>query len=324
MKFSFINSAYGDLHFLPGLPPGFKGPLINGSRQQYYAGEYGAIVKQEITYESFCFNVFHFELTQTLKVKCLLPKGLQSLLVYRGECRWKFTRFFGTRLKAFQFMLFYYRGEACSVDLADNKPLQLLHATYSPEFIQELLPAFPEQESFLHSGIPKTIRQQASHQAIREVVHQILYAEYEPSRLPYYHKNKISEYLFLVMDQFAGMQADQLVPTEQELAAVYKVKEIILSDILHHHVISELAKKVKINPNRLKQIFKKEFGIGPYGFLLQARLDKVKELMEEGMPMKVAAPLAGYRTTSFITAFKRRYGYSPGIIKPRKEKKDTQ
>jgi AraC-like DNA-binding protein len=43
-------------------------------------------------------------------------------------------------------------------------------------------------------------------------------------------------------------------------------------------------------------------------------LDKAKELIEGGMPMKQAAPLAGYRTTSFITAFKRRFGYSPGKI----------
>ncbi len=117
------------------------------------------------------------------------------------------------------------------------------------------------------------------------------------------------------MEKAAQVQKLAVVqPRAWETEAIYKIRELILSDSLRHYSISELARRFKLNPFRLKLFFKQEFGVGPYEFLLNTRIDKVKGFMEGGMPMKEAAPLAGYRTTSFITAFKRRYGYSPGKI----------
>lgn len=146
-------------------------------------------------------------------------------------------------------------------------------------------------------------------------MHKILYASYEPYKLPFYFKAEVSEYLFLLLNGASGGQAEgKLVPTEWEKEAVYKVRAFILSDVSQHHTITQLARRFKLKPQHLKTFFKQEFGEGPYGFLLNARLDKIKELMEGGMPMKEAAPLAGYLTTSFITAFKRRFGYPPGAV----------
>jgi AraC family transcriptional regulator, transcriptional activator of the genes for pyochelin and ferripyochelin receptors len=128
----------------------------------------------------------------------------------------------------------------------------------------------------------------------------------------------LREYLFLLVDQATREQGIRLDPTNWELQAVRRIRDRILSEILQHHSITELAKKEKINPFRLKIFFKREFNVGPYEFLLSARLEKARELMEQGMPMKQAAPLAGYRITSFITAFKRKYGYSPELTQRKK------
>lgn len=124
--------------------------------------------------------------------------------------------------------------------------------------------------------------------------------------------------MFLLLDQAAQPDVNKLMPSPLETEAVYRVCDLILKDILKHYTIDELAKKAKINSTRLKVFFKREFGVGPYRYLLNARLGKVKQLLDEGMPMKVAAPLAGYRMTNFITAIKKIYGAPPGKMKGKK------
>jgi AraC-like DNA-binding protein len=198
------------------------------------------------------------------------------------------------------------------IELHPKFPLQLLTLGYGGEPSKELASAFPSWESFLLGKQQGIKGPYSAHGATREAVNKILHADYEPERLPFYFKNRVGDYMFELLEQPTEKEEEKPVATAWEERAVYKVRDMILENIQEHYSIAELAKKARIDQYRLKVFFKKEYGTGPYEFLLHARLEKAKELIEAGMPMKQAAPLAGYRTTSFITAFKRKYGYPPG------------
>jgi AraC-like DNA-binding protein len=314
MEFEFFYHANRVFSFDNGIPEDFEGPLITGSLQSHFKDEEGCIIKQELKYKNFCFSFFSFSFSKKISINCKLPHGLQSLLLYKNDCTVKISNDVN-HLKDHQYILFYNRGSACKFDFKKSGVVQLIHVTYEDQYISELLPAFLDQEAIL-TGEKERTEIVAAQQAILDCLRQILYADYEPLRLPYYFKNKVDEYLFLLIDQ-NSKQSVKIKPAEHELEAIYKVRDMIMADILKHHSINQLARKNKINSNRLKLLFKNEFGIGPYRFLLNARLEKVKQLMDEGMPMKVAAPLAGYNLSSFITAVKKIHGYSPGKMKKR-------
>jgi AraC-like DNA-binding protein len=70
-----------------------------------------------------------------------------------------------------------------------------------------------------------------------------------------------------------------------------------------------------LNEFRLKLLFKKVFGTGPYEYLIIKRLEKGKELLATGLSVKEVAAQVGYRPSDFTTSFRNHFGYPPSVIK---------
>lgn len=95
---------------------------------------------------------------------------------------------------------------------------------------------------------------------------------------------------------------------------------IIESDVRQHFTIREIALKVGTNSFSLKQGFKDAFGMGPYEYLQEKRLEKAIELLvQTDHPIKAICRQVGYRSSSsFIVVFKKKYGITP-LVWRRKE-----
>jgi AraC-like DNA-binding protein len=270
-------------------------------------------VLQEIKFEEFMLSFFQFEFIRKKTVIAKLPAGIQSLFSEKGKSSHRLADLARMELHSSQFILFNKTDVQWEIEVPELRPVQLIHISYSSNFYEDLFAAFPGLKMDENLTIPKSF---CANNLIRDTAHQILHASYEPRKLPFYFKNKVGEFLFLLLEQASIESGNKILqPTVHEKKALYKVRDLILADVLQHHVISDIAKKVKMNQYRLKYFFKQEFGVGPYKFLLNARMDKAKELIDNGKPMKEAVSLAGYTTTSFITAFRKRYGYTPGSVK---------
>jgi AraC-like DNA-binding protein len=314
MTNAFQSSSHGPLQLHPGLPGGFKGPFLAGSEAFHFSKDYGSLVLQKVTTEEFSLQLLLIHFLQKVRISTSLLSGFHSIFSAKGHTWHEFLDHKKVHLRESQFFFLQEKEVEWKIELHPKVPLQLVQLSYGEEASKELATAFPSWEPFL-LGRQRGIKgPYSSHGTIRDAVHKILHADYEPERLPLYFKNRVGDYMFELLEQATEKEREKPVATAWEQRAVQKVREMILENILEHHSITELAKKARIDQYRLKIFFKKEFGVGPYEFLLHTRLDKAKELIEGGMPMKQAAPLAGYRTTSFITAFKRRFGYSPGKI----------
>jgi AraC-like DNA-binding protein len=81
--------------------------------------------------------------------------------------------------------------------------------------------------------------------------------------------------------------------------------------------LTELAKKYGTTAEKLNYTFTKSFGQTIYAFLSNQRLEQAYQALEKtDISMKVLAHKIGYsHVNHFITAFKRKFGVTPGTIR---------
>jgi AraC-like DNA-binding protein len=92
-----------------------------------------------------------------------------------------------------------------------------------------------------------------------------------------------------------------------------KAVSIIEEDVRKHFTICEISAAVGTNSFSLKQGFKQVFGIGPFEYLQNVRLNQAAHLLiHTTQPVKNIAKHVGYKSpSSFIVVFKKKYGNSP-------------
>ena len=81
--------------------------------------------------------------------------------------------------------------------------------------------------------------------------------------------------------------------------------------------IEELSKKYNVSASKLNQSFIKKYDQSIYSFLTNQRLDQAHEaLVRTEIPMKTLAHKIGYsHVNHFITAFKKKFGVTPGSLR---------
>jgi len=100
--------------------------------------------------------------------------------------------------------------------------------------------------------------------------------------------------------------------TSTDLERARKAASIMKQCPKSHFTISQLAEKVMLPEKRLKAVFKQLYGLGLYAYLRQVRMEKAKELLLEGKPIKVIIHTIGYENESnFCKAFRSKFNESP-------------
>jgi AraC family transcriptional regulator of arabinose operon len=96
---------------------------------------------------------------------------------------------------------------------------------------------------------------------------------------------------------------------------ILKVIQVLKQDPLRS--LPELANGCQISTSRLSHLFKREVGTNLKNYRLDNRLQvAAKLLLSTGSPIKEVAYTAGYHhTSSFVRAFKTRFGFSPGTYR---------
>ena len=92
------------------------------------------------------------------------------------------------------------------------------------------------------------------------------------------------------------------------------VKKIIETEYYKELNLSEISNKVFLNSKYLSRLFKNETGINITDYLIQARMEKAKQLFRENLDMKVyeVAAKVGYPDPGlFCKLFKRMLGLTP-------------
>ena len=98
---------------------------------------------------------------------------------------------------------------------------------------------------------------------------------------------------------------------KQEDFRIRKVVQVLKED--PSRTLPELAHGCQISESRLSHLFKREIGTNLKNYRLDCRLQVAAGLLQStGTPIKVIAYNTGYHhTSSFVRAFKTRFGFSP-------------
>jgi AraC-like DNA-binding protein len=101
---------------------------------------------------------------------------------------------------------------------------------------------------------------------------------------------------------------------------------IIKADLRKHLTIREIAARVGTNSYSLKRTFKEVYGMGPYEYLVEIRLQKASELLlQMDYSVKTISKQVGYRSpSSFVAMFKRKTNMSPLLWKNRQKSKGAE
>jgi len=128
-----------------------------------------------------------------------------------------------------------------------------------------------------------------------------------------YREAKAKELLALL---FASYLPD--AETEAKRLA-HTAKLRLLNDLANAPTIPELAKDVGVNLKKLKTLFKEVYDTTPYQLLLEARMQRSKELLSRNeLSVQEAAWEVGYQNaSSFINAFTKRFGERPKTFSKR-------
>jgi len=138
------------------------------------------------------------------------------------------------------------------------------------------------------------------------------------SNLPYsYEEARIQSYILsFVAEAMKEIPADDLVRSKEITKLVPSIK-FMDSEFKRNPSLKEIASKSNLAPNYFHRIFKQNFEITPYNYMLRLRMEyAVKLLTTTNKSVKEVAFESGYDNEFYFSRqFKKQYNYSPGKLK---------
>ncbi len=150
---------------------------------------------------------------------------------------------------------------------------------------------------------------------LRQVMRDLIAPAYAGSMGRLYRQSKALEFIAHQFDLLAQEDTTGAILNGPELVRVRRARDRLIEDLRDPPTLDELAASVGLTPRRLNTGFRQLFGTTVFDYLRDARMDAARRMLDEGldMPLKQLAWNVGYgQATNFVTAFRRRYGVSPG------------
>jgi len=195
---------------------------------------------------------------------------------------------------------------------------------FSKEYLETVTPHFPMLVEFLNNVqrekpglLSKYHGLMSPEMAI--IIRHILRCQYAGDLKKIYVQAKVMELLLLALAQLdAGrLIAPGITLRPYDLEKIREAHDYLLRNMDNPCTLIELSHKVGINDFKLKKGFKQVYGTTVYEFLIDARMERAKVLLlDTDTSIHNIAFNTGYKNlSSFITAFRRKVGYSPGQFK---------
>ena len=186
------------------------------------------------------------------------------------------------------------------------------------------------------------------HKLFSEDSNNIQFLKDENANQKYYYENKISNPIFLVLNELkrfdinsstknlflkakiyelfshlynrnrdVNIEQCPFLSNEENFKKIKKAKDIIIENMTNPPSLVELSEEINLSLKKLKEGFKKIYGKPVYQFLIEYKMELAKKLLSENnFNVNEVSLKLGYSTAShFITAFKNKYGLTPRSFK---------
>jgi len=111
-----------------------------------------------------------------------------------------------------------------------------------------------------------------------------------------------------------------LYPDMEQLNHIIRAKNFIDNNFDHPINLNQVALTAHSSKFHFIRLFRKYYGRTPHQYLIEKRVTKAKQLLQEGSSVIDACFAVGFDSvSSFSTLFKRMNGLSPDIYKRKKQ-----
>jgi AraC family transcriptional regulator len=99
-----------------------------------------------------------------------------------------------------------------------------------------------------------------------------------------------------------------LTPTQQQ-----RVRDYIAANLTHELALAELAALIDASPGHFTRLFRNTFGVPPYHYIIEQRIDEAKRLMATGQSsiLEIALLLGFSSQSHFTVTFRKATGTTP-------------
>ena len=305
-----------------GLPKGFRGIVLQGALASHAENALGLVVLQNYKQTNFTIQLGIFKFFYLVQSVLHPPEfSIVSFLSLKNDlnCTIKGIGTFSLKEKEFSFLNF--ADTNIRTKFEENQEYHLLEISWSPDFIAQTIPYFPNLADQFKKAIqdksasiiisPKNAGKKALH-----TIQDILNSPFDASVNEAYFENKIREYLLLLMLESSKSEEPRIFVTKAEKEQLLKIGERLKLDPVGKFPIGMLASEMKMNEIKFKLAFKQVFGKGIFEYHLDERMKEAHRLLKEmHLPTKLVATMTGYNyTTNFIIMFRKYFGYPPSRI----------
>lgn len=317
-----LNSNSGSLiEFQDGLPINYSGPLLRGSKVLYFAKDTCQLIIQEIITELYTLRLNVFRFLETLTLDSVSNKeGIHSRILLNGNLRHKVKGTGKIYLREGEFTMLWADSANCNCRFEKDTEYRTLDIFYSPALFQQLIIYFPELNDLQNEGHVKRLIKNPCYitPAMRDIIREILECPFDETTRQFYFDLKVREYLYVMLEHTYHRPSPRYHFTPYEIACILKAHKLLLEDLSKTPLsLRMLSKAAAINEFKLKAGFRQLFGLSVFDCLHEERMEKAREfLLTTDEPLKNICVLTGYpRMTNFITAFRKRFGYTPGSLR---------
>uniref|UniRef100_B8HXA5 Transcriptional regulator, AraC family n=1 Tax=Cyanothece sp. (strain PCC 7425 / ATCC 29141) TaxID=395961 RepID=B8HXA5_CYAP4 len=175
----------------------------------------------------------------------------------------------------------------------------------------------PELQHLVQPGVqPYYSRAGTTTIAMQAAIQQILQCPFQGMTKRIYLESKVWELMTLLIDQELK-QGDKssTIPLlkHEDIDRIHYAREILLKQFDNPPSLLELARQVGLNDCTLKRGFRQVFGNTAFAYLHEYRLERARQLLEEGRlnVSEVARRIGFVNRSYFAAAFRKKFGVTP-------------
>ncbi|WP_052414720.1 AraC family transcriptional regulator [Paenibacillus sp. FSL R5-0345] len=153
--------------------------------------------------------------------------------------------------------------------------------------------------------------------SIRLILSQIADCSYGQGMRELYLEGKMLELMAVYLNE--SLYEAERIPgsvklSKDDMESLRLAKEILQRDYLHPPTLAGLSRIICLNEFKLKKGFKEMFGYTVHAYVIEQRMQRAQQLLEQGnMTVSEAASRVGYGNVShFSAAFRKKFGVRPG------------
>lgn len=153
---------------------------------------------------------------------------------------------------------------------------------------------------------------------LKKILFSLMNCNLHPDLRPAYIEHKVKELMLLALNQADFYVGDKLFDTNlSDDEKLIQIKVWIDEDVLKHAKIAEISKRFGINEFKLKNGFKKHYGLSVMRYIKNTQLQMAYELLSEGQrSVQEVSILLGYQYPQhFAIAFKKMFNKTPSSLR---------